>query len=114
MTGGIQPHADPVAYIEILIWLIAFPDYCGLVATFFQVSVNTIIAGVKFRTAEPGRSGGGEIAGADLIPGFKHSEKLVGLLCPESFGIIDGFLIHLIILRDRERWLCDAAASDTG
>ena len=62
LTGGIQPHADPGSLFEILIWLIAFPDYCGLVATFFQVSINTVIAGVKFRAAEPGRSGGGEIA----------------------------------------------------
>ena len=54
----------PVAYFEILIWLIAFPNYCGLVATFFRCLSIQCRAGIKFRAAEPGRSGGGEIAGA--------------------------------------------------
>ena len=78
---------------------LAFPDDCRVVAvTLFNLSIDTVVADICFAAIEPFGVGG--VPFEHGVPLFEPM-KIFRDVRPESFWVIDGFFVHLVVLIKR-------------
>jgi len=78
--------------------IVRFPDEGDLIAAFFQMAVQAVVAHIQFAVGKPlDLNIALKRAFFHLRPGFEPIQTL-GMLTPEAFGILDRLFIHLQIL----------------
>ena len=78
--------------------IVALPDEGGLAGSLRQVPVDAVVADIELAAREPGGLTLDEIEINHFIPGFVPAEECLGLLRPEAVRVLDGTLVHGLVL----------------
>ncbi|MNZ61758.1 hypothetical protein D3C78_798590 [compost metagenome] len=78
--------------------VVAFPDDGDLIAAFFQVPVDAVVADIQLRTGKPAGLAGLQVVALDGFPGRAPVEKTRGLFGPEGAGVFNGFAVQALIV----------------
>jgi len=78
--------------------VVAFPDDGRLVPTALQVAIDAVVAYVELAPLEPTDECLVVVPLQHLVPRFVPVEKLFRLLRPESLRVVDGALVHGLVL----------------
>jgi len=89
-----------VGDVFAVLGVVTFPDDGGLVAAFFQVSIDAVIGDVEFAALEPFDVQVVLVVTpvADLVPLLVPAEIGLGLFGPEAVRVLDRTLVHFLVL----------------
>ncbi|MNV18867.1 hypothetical protein D3C71_1097050 [compost metagenome] len=78
--------------------IVAFPDDRDLIAAFFQVPVDAVVADVQLSAGKPVGLTGFQVIALDGVPRLAPVEEAGGLFGPERSGVFNGFAVQAVVV----------------